>query len=208
MRNFPKGVQLIIALLSVIVGASVFFIAARWLLRVIFNGVNTTVAAAIVAAVATGIASLLAVILQRRSEERQQFAAASREQKVDLYETFLRSWFDVFGVGVVRTPQESQDVVAASLETITKMIPAMISWASDSFLIEWSRLRRATITGGSDEQQFNLLKFEQVLLAIRRDLGHKNQGIEVGDLLGLWVNDIDKFVKDHPKQTRGKKDSR
>lgn len=200
MMKLPKGIQLLVALVSLTVGASALFVAARWLLRVMFKGVNSTVAAAIVAAVATGIASLLAVFLQRRYEERQQFASASREQKVKLYETFLRSWFDVFGVGVVRTPEESQDVMTASLATITKMIPEMISWASDSFLIQWSRLRRATITGDSDEKRFNLLNFEEVLLAIRSDLGHKNQGIETGDLLGLWVNDIDEFMKANPKQ--------
>jgi hypothetical protein len=80
------------------------------------------------------------------------------------------------------------------------MLPEMIFWASDTDLVEWSRLRRVTITASPEQQQFNLLRFEKVLLAIRRDLGHKNKGITTGDLLGLWVNDIDAFLKAHPEQ--------
>jgi hypothetical protein len=199
MTKLPKGLQVIIASISVVLAISALFVAARWLLRFLFKGVNPTVAAAIVAAVATGIASLLAVLLQRRYEERQQHAIASRDRKVKLYENFVTSWFQVFGVGEVRTPEEAQVATTSALAAMTKMIPEMIFWASDASLVEWSRLRRVTVTAGPEQQQFNLLGFEKVLLAIRQDLGHKNKGIEAGDLLGLWVNDIDAFIKAHPE---------
>jgi hypothetical protein len=70
----------------------------------------------------------------------------------------------------VRTPEQSQEAIITSLAAITKMIPEMISWASDSFLVEWSRLRRVTVTASPKQQQFNLLRFENVLLAIRLDV--------------------------------------
>jgi hypothetical protein len=127
MTKISKNIQLIIASISAILAISAVFLAARWLLRFLFRGVNATVAAAIVAAVATGIASLLAVLLQRQYEERQQNATASRDKKVNLYETFLRSWFHVFGVGEIRTPEQSQEAVTTFLATITAMLAEMIS---------------------------------------------------------------------------------
>jgi len=33
-----------------------------------------------------------------------------------------------------------------------------------------------------------------LILAIRRDLGHKNSGLKRGDILALFVNDIDKHL--------------
>lgn len=31
-------------------------------------------------------------------------------------------------------------------------------------------------------------------MAIRKDMGHKNKGVTKGDLLGLFINDIDKYT--------------
>jgi hypothetical protein len=95
MAKISKSIQLIIASMSAILAISAVFLAARWLLRFLFRGANATVAAAIVA---------VAVLLQRQYEKRQQNATASRDKKVNLYETFLRCWFHVFGVGEIRTP--------------------------------------------------------------------------------------------------------
>ena len=39
-----------------------------------------------------------------------------------------------------------------------------------------------------------MFQYEKILNAIRKDLGHKNQGFKRGTLLGMWVNDIDSHV--------------
>ena len=40
-----------------------------------------------------------------------------------------------------------------------------------------------------------LFLYENLLMEIRKDLGHKNQGFKRGTLLGLFVNDIDKYLE-------------
>jgi len=37
-------------------------------------------------------------------------------------------------------------------------------------------------------------EWEKVLFAIREDLGHDNSGLETGDLLRIYVNDIDDLL--------------
>ena len=39
-----------------------------------------------------------------------------------------------------------------------------------------------------------ILLYEKLILAIRRDLGHNNKGLKTGDVLALFVNDIDQHL--------------
>lgn len=38
-----------------------------------------------------------------------------------------------------------------------------------------------------------MLIYEQMLLNIRKDLGHQNQSLKSGSILGIFVNDVDKL---------------
>ena len=40
-----------------------------------------------------------------------------------------------------------------------------------------------------------ILALEDVLLKIRKDLGHDNKNIGKGKLLGLFINDIQEYMK-------------
>jgi hypothetical protein len=39
-----------------------------------------------------------------------------------------------------------------------------------------------------------LFLYERFLLEVRRDLGHKNKDLKKGTLLGLFVNDLDRYL--------------
>lgn len=47
---------------------------------------------------------------------------------------------------------------------------------------------------GSKPNVSTLFLFEDVLFSLRGDIGHSNKGLSQGDLLALFVNDIDKYV--------------
>ena len=40
-----------------------------------------------------------------------------------------------------------------------------------------------------------LFAYEDLLYAVRRDLGHGNRGLKRGDILALFVNDIEEHLK-------------
>jgi hypothetical protein len=42
---------------------------------------------------------------------------------------------------------------------------------------------------------------EDVLLEMRKDLGHPNRGFNKGDILRLFVNDIDKYLNNNSSKT-------
>jgi hypothetical protein len=168
----------------------------RWMLRYVFDGVSPTVAAAIVAAAATGLLSLATVVFQRRAERRQAIEHEIRTRKIEVYSRLLAHFFDIFGLGKDRTDEEAQAAIAAAMAELGAMTPELISWASDPVLLAWSRYRRS-ITSPNDPLSM-MLGFEVVLFAIRQDLGHSNKDFRPGDLLALWVNDIDDFLGDQP----------
>jgi hypothetical protein len=50
------------------------------------------------------------------------------------------------------------------------------------------------MTGTTPDPVSLMFGFEDVLLTIRQDVGHTNKGLTRGDLLALWVNDVDKAL--------------
>ena len=91
--------------------------------------------------------------------------------------------------------EAEQKKAAESL--FNELTPELINWASDEVLVAWSRFKRNAISGSGVETVFD---FEKVLLAIRHDYGHKGKNVSEGDLLGLFINDID----DHLALRKGK----
>lgn len=47
-----------------------------------------------------------------------------------------------------------------------------------------------------------VLLYEKLVLAIRRDLGHRNGGLVQGEVLALFVNDVQDVIKAPSKSYR------
>lgn len=180
----------VILLLALAVGTVVAF---RSLVHYAFQGVSPTVAAAIVAAAGTGLLSVVTVVIQRVYERRQAVDQQIRQRKVEVYTDLLTHFFDIFGIGENRSDEESKAVIESAMLRLGKLTPSLIAWASDPVLLAWSQYRRKLSAPGSDPLEA-MLGLEHVLLSIRLDLGHSNKDFGRGDLLALWVNDIDEVL--------------
>ena len=69
----------------------------------------------------------------------------------------------------------------------------MVTWASDDVIKAWNSFKAKSSEADSDPLGV-MFEFEEVLKAIRIDLGHKSANLAKGDLLGLFVNDIHKHL--------------
>jgi hypothetical protein len=207
------------------VALSLFVLAAylHWLVRDLFTGINSTVAAASEAAIATAAVSLGAVMFQRNSEDRRQRNADLRTPKVELYEKFLLQWAITFNQ--IPKQKNSEGIEIEPSSELSALLPELLSWASDEVVTEWSEFRRynnlrvARIASlkivdpdaaQAAENEVDLgvtLGFERVVIAMRRDLGHSNVGIQPGDLLGLWINDLGNYLT-HESIVKWRKEQR
>lgn len=153
----------------------------RFLLRTLFKGVTPTVATAIAAGSVTGCLSLVTVVVQRRYERQQRIEQDIRQRKIEVYTSLLRRFFDVLQSDEEDAPRESAVSREDALRAMAEVAPEVITWAADPVILAWSRFRRAAGDEKGTREEA-VMRFEEALLAIRRDLGHSNKHLGTGDL--------------------------
>lgn len=185
--------------LSAVVGLLLFaalaygvFVAVRAAVRVL-GSLDSDIAVAIIAAAATAFVSVLSIVLGKVYESRALVHREHREKKVPVYEDLIKFMFRILmGAKAGGTPSEGE--VLAFMSDFNERI---MVWGSDDVLAAWVKWRRA-VTSGADvnaNPMKIMLLYEQLILTIRRDLGHKNKDLGTGDVLALFVNDIDQVLK-------------
>jgi hypothetical protein len=128
---------------------------------------------------ATALGAVAVVLVQRNREKRQELEKAHREQMAPIYEELVTKLKDYDA-----TKQASNIKFFKSAQTKLLLYgptPVLKAW------IAWLR----TGTSNDLENPALLLAYERLLVAVRADLGHDNAGLEPGDLLRVYVNDID-----------------
>lgn len=170
-----------------------------WLIRTAFRVLSSwdsDIAVAIIAAAATVLVSVISVVLGKIYEARTAIQKELRERKTPVYEEFITFIFRVFLGEKTGTAPTEQEMA----EFLSNYNQKMMVWGSDSVLREWSAWRRCLEQHTTDpEPNFvaGLVQYEKLILAIRKDLGHKNEGIGKFDILRLFINDLDEAIKRH-----------
>lgn len=180
VRQFFLGLVAIFALLA---GAGfVLFQAVD-----AFSDLEPEVATPVVAAVVTVTVSVFSIVWQRRVERLQRLEEEHREQKVPIYEEFMGLWFRVLFSDKMGEPKPTEHELLKFFKEFTEKL---MTWGSDAVIREYSTFRQMAVDPDAEPGIGQMLQFEKVLFAIRRDLGHKNRELAEGDLLALFVNDI------------------
>lgn len=80
-------------------------------------------------------------------------------------------------------------------------------WASDPVIRKWREVRLQYAALGSQAQNQStasiaaLFGFEEMLMEMRKDTGHPRTRLARGDLLGLFIDDIDRYLAEFQKST-------
>jgi len=75
------------------------------------------------------------------------------------------------------------------------MTPDLILWASDEVLNLYIQFRQNTSSERQDSSSSSILLFGQMLLAMRKDLGHQNNKLNELYILGTFINDVENLSK-------------
>ena len=131
--------------------------------------------------VAGAVGIVVAAILQRRWEKRQELERSRREQMSPIYERL---------VGILKESPGEEETSEFFKDLTTKMLiygPAPI-------IKEWIEFRlRGLSTANDPTDPTSLLNYEKLLLLVRKDLGHDDSELKLGDLLRVYVNDFDEM---------------
>lgn len=148
-------------------------------------------AVSIIAAVTTAIVSVITLIIGKTYERRKIIEQQIRNKKIAMYDEFVEMWFRFLRDMTDGKPTPESEMI----DFFHSFNRKLLLWGSDEVLAKWSNYRRHFTDNNTTGGPQSLFDFEDLLLTIRKDTGHKNKNIKKGDLLGLFVNDIDQFIK-------------
>lgn len=182
-----KQMALGFALLGAILYGGYLLIAKLWS---IFSTVAPKLAVGIVAASATVIVSLISVLVSKHLERKAQILAHLREKKVPTYEKIINF---IFSLTFAEKLGKKQPTEKEMIKFMAEVTQELVIWGSDEMIDAFYKFRMKSIdnaNGAQQEPNEILFTVESLLLAIRKDLGHKNKNMPKGKLLGLFVNDL------------------
>lgn len=143
----------------------------------------------IVGSVITATVGFGAVALDHQRRQRAEMAQTHRDKLLPFYEGLLKQIRDFAmsdGEGDVKP--ETVELLGGLQQELILSGSARVVRAYG----EWSR--QIVQLHGGEAHPSVLFTFERLLLAIRADLGHDDSNLERGDLLRLFVTDIDDFL--------------
>lgn len=193
MSYLRQGLSAFLGLVLVVVLVYVAVTVLRGL-GGILQSLDSSVAAAIIAAVV----SVISIALAKGYESVLLIQKEHRERKIPVYEELLKFMSRAMMAEKLGDTLDESEVRAFMLDFNQRFMV----WGSDDVLAAWVRWRRAAVREGTADPVELILLYEQLILAIRRDLGHKNKNIKQRDILALFINDIDNALDNQPRELR------
>lgn len=161
----------------------------------IFSQLSNDVAASIIAAASTVLISVISIIISKLYERRQEIRKEHRDKKVPVYEELISFLLKVFLAEKAGRKKLSEKEIAIFLMDFTEKI---IVWGSDEVIKSYQKFRDETIKIPKNKEEVphinSMFYLEDLMLEIRKDLGHRNKDFEKGDVLSLFINDIGKYI--------------
>lgn len=145
--------------------------------------------AAVVGAVATAALGAGGVFWQQRQSEKARLREAHRDRMTPVYHELLKRVWQQAG-------QESQEPSEDVAEFMRDLKARQLILGAPREMIQafnrWEREAKA-----AQERNDNVavvFAWEELLRAMRRDLGHNDSGLPQGELLRVFMTDLDTFL--------------
>lgn len=148
-------------------------------------GLDARLSGAIVAACATVFVSVLTVVYTQNKTKSREIDNSHRPEKMKIYKDFM----DKSVIGILRASKSSRvgtpEFQAEMEEVFFRFTGDVIMWGSPAVVNAYSSFRKSS---GSN---LILLRMDELLQAMRSDLGNSNFGLERGALMKLFITDPD-----------------
>lgn len=152
------------------------------------GGQKASQATAVVSASAVIAAAVFSAIITQGQIKEREIAESHRVQKIVVYDDFAELYLEL--LQTTKYARDPQQLAKAQQEVVDHMFQfskrAML-WASPEVLLAWNRFRSANEPSSSNEEV--VFRADDVLQAMRTDLGLSNHGLERGDLVKMYISD-------------------
>jgi hypothetical protein len=187
MSNKPQaGIWIGLLVLLVIGVGFYFFIVA---LIKLLSSTNSDLAKALIAGAVTITVTVLTVVIGKAWEQRVAIRQDIRAKKVPVYEEQIRAFFAAMFAHKSGDDKSKQEELAKAFMAFTEKL---IVWGSPEVIKAWSEFRNHNWQDNKAPAE-GFAKLELFMRAIRLDLGNKNEGLESGELMKLFINDYQRI---------------
>lgn len=155
-----------------------------------YNSLGESLQAGIIAAIPIIIVAVVGYFANKSLETKRSVELAMRPKKIELYDEFIKFIMSIFNNQKVTKPPSDDEM----LKFFIAKTPVLMTFASNAVIEKWGRLRTGLGEDGLSNER-KLFMVEELFKEIRRDLGHSGRGFHKGDILRLFINDIDEHLK-------------
>lgn len=152
------------------------------------SGASAKNAPAIVAASAVIAAAIFSALITQQQIREREISESHRLQKIEVYGVFSDLYLAT--LKTAKVAGDKKKLAAAQDDIVEQMFQyskrAML-WASPEVLLAYSSYREYGQNKGSGAEL--LLRVDDVLQAMRKDLGLSNSGLERGALVKMYLTD-------------------
>jgi len=185
MKKIPPTI-LGLALVAVIGWFLLWVIGGVWEQ---FKLLDPKVSVGILTASGTVIAATLAIVLGKYFERKKDIEAHYREKKIEIYDEFLKEFFDLFYSDDTESSENQDERMVVFLREWQRK---MILWGGQDVLSKYVSWMGHLKKGEPDAE--TMFMTEEFFREIRKDLGHKNNKLEKGTFIHLLLRNPELFL--------------
>lgn len=174
--------------LLVIAVAIALLLGGAWLVANWFSGLRPETQTPVAALTGVVLAPLIAFGTSRYLERRRLLETSIRDRKTALYDEMIKGLMSMLSLG--GSTKKIKNNPVELMRFFADITPRLITYGSRDVIRAWNRFRVGA--AGSNPIEV-MVKFENVLTAMRKDLGHGTVMQPKGELLGLFINDLHKI---------------
>ena len=164
----------------------------------LFLAANINIKVAVISFIGTAIVSVVTIVISKHIEKEADFRRAQYQEKLKTYQIFVDDIFaSTFLDSSAKNNNTSQErKLQKQSEAVKKFIKNVILWGNDEVIHAASLWFIHVRAQGSDDKKIHasIQEMEELLMTIRKDLGHSNKKIQKGDILRLFITDYDTTI--------------
>lgn len=154
--------------------------------------VDPRISAALVTGLLAIVATSLTITIPKYLEKKMEVEEHLREKKSETYKELVELLFKILMGNKTGEALEEKEVI----KTMSKFTENLILWGSEEVIKAYKDFRIYFMNRKPGDKltldAINIM--ENLLFAIRKDMGHKNKHLKQGDILSLFINDLDKVL--------------
>ncbi|MBB5741712.1 hypothetical protein HD600_000209 [Microbacterium ginsengiterrae] len=178
--------------IQVLLGGVLLLVIASGALAVVWGLVSWFLS--LPASSQTPIAALVGVVsvplityfTSRSLERRRSRENAIREKKTEIYDDLIRGLMQMLNLSKSEDPMTETEMV----KLFSEAVPNLIAYGSRRVILAWNNFRKVAAHSAGDANATGHA-FEDLLKAMRNDLGHPTATTGRGELLRMFITDYD-----------------